>query len=162
MAYSAFAVANAFVQRAKEVGFGLSPMKLQKLMYYAQVWHLKVTKQPLMDDNFCRWKFGPVVPAVYHEFKDYGFRNIASMATTLARDDSGEDGYSVHVPKIPADDKTSWALIDAIVKRYGHVDAQTLSNMTHTQGSAWETGLNGGPADGSVITHTEMIEEKAL
>ena len=161
MAYSAFAVANAFIQRAKEKGFNLSPMKLQKLMYYAQVWHLKVANEPLLDDNFCRWKFGPVVPAVYHEFKDYGFRNIGSMATTLVDDGEGE-GYSVIHPKIPQEDETSWGLIDAIVKRYGRVDAQSLSEMTHKDGSAWHVGLRDGVADGSVITHDQMRGENSL
>lgn len=159
MAYSAFAVANAFVQRAKENGLSLSPMKLQKLMYYAQAWHLKVLECPLLDDNFCRWKFGPVVPAVYHEFKDYGYRPITSMATTLARDG---DGYSVHLPKIPSEDKAAWSLIDAVVKRYGHIDAQTLSEMTHRDGSAWAVGLADGQADGSVITHAQMQADKTL
>ena len=37
MAYSALAVANAFIERAKEGKLsGLTPMKLQKLLFYTQ------------------------------------------------------------------------------------------------------------------------------
>lgn len=156
MAYSAYAVANAFIQRAKEDKIpNLSPMKLQKLMYYAQAWHLRVKNEPLLDDNFARWKHGPVIPAIYHEFKDFGYKPITSMATTLSMDGDA-DGYSIHIPQIPASDKTAWSLIDAIIKRYGRVSAQTLSERTHGEGSGWAIGLHGVPADGSVITHDQI------
>ena len=54
MAYSAFAVANAFIERAEQGRIpNLTPMKLQKLLYFAQAWHLKGTQgRPLLDDNF--------------------------------------------------------------------------------------------------------------
>ncbi len=160
MAYSAYAVANAFVERAKEDKLhGLTPMKLQKLMYYAQVWHLRVLNCPLLDDNFARWKFGPVIPAIYHEFKDYGYKTITSMATTLAVENGG---YIVHVPKIPSDDTTAWSLIDAVISRFGSMPAQLLSERTHQPGSAWSEGLEGGHADGSVITHDQMKKDQTL
>lgn len=42
MAYSALAVANAFIEQAKAGKIqGLTPMKLQKLLFYTQSWHLK-------------------------------------------------------------------------------------------------------------------------
>lgn len=160
MAYSAYAVANAFVERAKEGKLnGLSPMKLQKLMYYAQALHLRVLSRPLLDDNFARWKFGPVIPAIYHEFKDYGYKPILSMATTLAVEDGG---YIVHVPKIPSEDKTAWSLVDAVISRYGSMSAELLSERTHQPGSAWAEGLVGEQADGSVITHEQMKNDKTL
>lgn len=161
MAYSAYAVANAFVQRAMDGAVPrLSPMKLQKLMYYAQLWHLQVLDRPLLDDNFARWKFGPVIPAIYHEFKDFGSQTITSMATTLSTDDG--DGFTMHVPKIPESDKTTWGLIDAIIKRYGPVSAQDLSERTHQPGSAWAQGLNDGIADGSVITHDQIKADTSV
>lgn len=160
MAYSAYAIANAFVQRSLEGKLsGLSPMKLQKLMYYAQAWHLKVKGAPLLDDNFARWKFGPVIPSIYHEFKDFGANDITARANTLSREDGR---YKVHIPKVPDDDQTTWALIDAIIKRYGDMSAQSLSARTHQEGSAWANGLNGAPADGSVITHAEIIEDSTV
>lgn len=164
MAYSAFAVANAFIQRAKEKRLkNLTPMKLQKLMYYAQAWHLRILQgDPLMDDNFCRWQFGPVVPAVYHEFKAYGYQAITKMAAARSPNPD-DDGYRVRlIPQIPGEDEASWGLIDAIITRYGSIDAQVLSAMTHEEGSAWEWGLQGKAADGSVITHQEMLADKTL
>ncbi|WP_447916191.1 Panacea domain-containing protein [Delftia acidovorans] len=160
MAYSAYAIANAFVQRSLEGKLsGLTPMKLQKLMYYAQAWHLRVMDRPLLDDNFARWKFGPVIPSIYHEFKDFGYREIDSRATTLSVD-GGK--YEMHVPKVPDHDATTWALVDAIIKRYGEMSAQTLSARTHQEGSAWAAGLADGVADGSVITHEQIKNDETI
>lgn len=156
MAYSAYAVANAFVQKAKDGRLpNLSPMKLQKLMYFAQAWHLKIAGTPLMDDNFARWQHGPVVPAIYHEFKAYGYRDIDRMATTLAFD---QGGYVMNVPTIPSEDASTWKLIDAIVNKYGSVDGPALSLLTHLPGSAW--AING--ADGSVITAAEIKADNTI
>ena len=156
MAYSAYAVANAFVQRAKEGRLpNLSPMKLQKLMYFAHAWHLKIAKTPLLDDNFARWQHGPVVPAIYHEFKAYGYMPIDRMATTLAFD-QGE--YVMNVPTIPSEDTSTWRLIDAVINKYGFIDGPTLSNWTHLPDSAW---AKKGP-DGSVITAAEIQSDATI
>lgn len=156
MAYSAYAIANAFIQKAMDGGLpNLSPMKLQKLMYFAQAWHLQIVDKPLMDDNFARWQHGPVVPAIYHEFKAYGYKPITHMATTLSVD---QGGYTMNVPTIPREDKSTWNLIDAIVKKYGHIDGPALSNLTHLPGSAW--AKNG--ADGSVITADEIKTDRTI
>lgn len=88
MAYSAQAVANAFIDRAqKGVIPDLTPMKVQKLLFYTQSWYLRFNNgAPLFDDNFERWKFGPVVPSIYHELKPYGYhaviRKISSVIQT--------------------------------------------------------------------------------
>ncbi len=158
MAYSAYAVANAFIRRAQEGRLmGLSPMKLQKLMYFAQVWHLRGTpdRRPLLDDNFARWTHGPVVPSIYHEFKAYGYQPIGRMATTLS---ANQNGYAMNVPTIPDEDRSAWGLIDAIIGKYGHLDATTLSSLTHLPGSAWAAG---GP-NGAVITAQEMINDATI
>lgn len=156
MAYSSFAIANAFVKRAQDGRLSnLSPMKLQKLMYFAQAWHLKVTGMPLMDDNFARWQYGPVVPAIYHEFKAFGYRPINRMATTLAVDG---DAFLMNVPTVPESDTNTWGLIDAIIRKYGGMDGPILSELTHVQGSAWALK----PADGSAITADEIKADATI
>jgi uncharacterized phage-associated protein len=157
MAYSAYAVANAFIQRAEQGRIpNLTPMKLQKLLYFTQAWHLRgAGGLPILDDHFARWQYGPVIPAIYHEFKAYGYRPITHMATTLAMNG---DSFAMLVPTVPPEDASTWSLIDAIINRYGSFDAQTLSNMTHKDGSAWSKK----PADGSVITAEEILADATI
>ena len=54
-------------------------LKLQKLLYYSQAVHLVLNnKTPLFNDDIEAWDYGPVVPSVYHEYKQYGFDAIPS------------------------------------------------------------------------------------
>lgn len=56
MSYSAIAVANSIIKVAKNKGVNdLTPMKIQKLMYFAQFFYLKNFEDgALIDDNFVR------------------------------------------------------------------------------------------------------------
>src|SRR5437762_397203 len=81
--YSARALANTFLELAKEEGKSLSPLQLQKLVYYAHGWNLGIRNAPLIDAPIEAWRFGPVVQSLYHEFKEYGNNPITSPAQDL-------------------------------------------------------------------------------
>jgi len=153
MAYSAMAVANAFIKRAEEGKLsGLTPMKLQKLLFFAQSWCLARGEEPLMDDVFCRWQYGPVIPSLYHEFKEYGAKPIAATGGHLVE----RDGKLLKVtPRMANDDPESWALIDEIIRVYGDYSGAQLSAITHEPDSAW--AKTGGP-DGGALRNEELAE----
>lgn len=153
MAYSALAVANAFIERAKEGKLsGLTPMKLQKLLFYTQSWHLRERDLiPLMDDHFARWQYGPVIPSLYHELKSYGSRPVTSLLSNLKPD---VDDFVIVTPKIPESDTYAHRLIDRIIKKYGKWSGTQLSNLSHEEGTAW--AIKGG--DGSAMDWKEMAE----
>lgn len=128
MAYSAKAIANTVIERARVKGIlDVSPMKLQKLIFYAQSWSLKLNNVELFTDPIERWDYGPVVRDVYHEFKGFGYQPITLLATDAL-------GYT---PVVRPDDEYSLDLIDRILDVYGQFSAIELSNMSHAQGSAW-------------------------
>lgn len=151
MAYSAMAVANAFIQRAQEGKLnGLTPMKLQKLLFFAQSWSLARDQEPLMDDVFCRWQYGPVIPSLYHDFKEYGANPITALGGhVVCRDDK----LIKVTPYIGKDDVESWALIDEIIKVYGEYSGSQLSAITHEEESAW--ARTGGP-DGGAMQNADL------
>jgi uncharacterized phage-associated protein len=66
-------VANAFLwlDQQDDEG-GVSNLKLQKLVYYAQGFFLAIFDRPLFEDRIEAWTHGPVVPALYHKYKNYG------------------------------------------------------------------------------------------
>ncbi len=47
----------------------LSHLRLQKLLYYAQSWHLAAVGTRLFGERIEAWQHGPVVPTVYAVFK---------------------------------------------------------------------------------------------
>ncbi len=94
----------------------LSPMKLQKLCYYAQGLYMAThSGEPLFDEDFEAWTFGPVIRNLYHDFSKYGWRNI---------------DMNVESPNIPAEKSE---FIKDIVESYGRYDGAALSTMTHRE-----------------------------
>jgi len=69
-------VANLFLSWANRDGDLITNLKLQKLLYYAQAWHLVHLKKCLFNETIEAWELGPVVPVAYKEFKRFSFRPI--------------------------------------------------------------------------------------
>ena len=162
MAYDPLAVANYFLEHAWENGDQLSNMKLQKLVYYAHGWHLALTEQPLIDRRIEAWPWGPVVPAIYHEFKFYGNEPILGLAPD-ALEDADDDG---EIPPcvIPEDSEGkpyAIRLLNRIYEVYGGYTPSQLSNMTHAEGTPWEqiSKQYGGQIPKRTVIEDEAIRE---
>ena len=115
----------------------MSNMKLQKMLYYEQGFHLAVFGTPLFEEEIEAWMYGPAVPAVYEVYKDYGYNGI----------DPGK------VEEISLSDREQ-ALFDEVYKVYGAFSAIGLMNMTHRE-SPW---ANTPAGVGSVISRDKMVE----
>lgn len=156
MAYPTVAIANAFISRAQNGLIpDLSPMKLQKLMFYAQSWHLKIYDEPLFDDFFAKWQYGPVIPSLYHEMKSYGASSINHLISTI--DGNGWNPSNLNVqfvtPVVPANDFRTNQLIDKIISVYGSLRATQLSALTHMEGTAWSQ-----TSDTSAVIDNETLK----
>jgi uncharacterized phage-associated protein len=120
----------------------MSAMKLQKLVYYCQAWHLVWEDEPLFPERIEAWASGPVVPALYDRH-----RGEYTIATWSAGDPSQL------APK-------QLASIDAILKHYGDHSAFWLSELTHKE-LPWREareGLPAGARSGREITTAAMSE----
>ena len=51
-------------------GDTISPLKLQKLLYYCQAWHYTIFNEVLFDERIEAWTHGPVVPSQYIRLYD--------------------------------------------------------------------------------------------
>jgi len=69
-------VSDFLLAESRERGEVLTNLKLQKLLYYAQAWHLATYDQELFAEDFRAWVHGPVLPSQYRRFKDYEWRPI--------------------------------------------------------------------------------------
>ena len=68
---SALEVANLFLFWANRDGDVITNLKMQKLLYYAQAWHLVNYGSPLFPDQIEAWDLGPVIRSVYRAFKSH-------------------------------------------------------------------------------------------
>ncbi len=99
-------------------GDNLSNLKLQKLVYYAQAFHLAINDgEPLFDDTIEAWANGPVVPSLFHEFK-------AHESGAIPRPES------VDLSRFDAETRE---ILDEVWNVYGQFSAWRLRDMTNEE-----------------------------
>lgn len=143
MSYPAFAVANTLIERSKMTGVPLTPLKLQKVMYFLTSEYAKVTGgDNLMLDNFQAWAYGPVVPAIYQVFKSFRANPITGYATD-------SQGYilKVTVAENPAFERT----LNRVWGATANKTPTQLVTISQAGGSAWSQTWNDEAGDGDPI-----------
>jgi uncharacterized phage-associated protein len=138
MPYTAKQVANEFFELAKRDGSQLTPMQLQKLVYFAYGWYLAITGERLLNERVQAWQWGPVIPSLYGEFKPYGSGPITHPAT----DYFFEDGtLAFRAERLESGDEAKDSLARQVIGKvwnlYGKYSAAQLSSMTHAANSPW-------------------------
>lgn len=126
-------VADYFLKLADdESGEYLSNLKLQKLLYYAQGFHLAAYNEPLFDEPVLAWIYGPAVPKIYH--------NEDSARYGIQPPDDADFSFSKNVRKI----------LDDVYYVYGQFSGWKLSELTHNEPPWAETET------GAEITYDKM------
>ena len=149
MSYFAVSVANSIIKLAKARNItDLTPMKLQRLMYFAQFWYVKNFEHFLINDNFVRWKFGPVIPSIYYELKNYGSMHVDSYIRQLSPNNEA-------VVYMIDNNPNAWNFLNEVLDTYGHLDGTSLSAITQRDNSAWSRG-----EIGTAITKQDMLDAK--
>lgn len=108
-------VANYFIWLANTLSGSITNMKLQKLVYYAQGYHLALYSEPLFAEQIRAWAHGPVAPPLYHEYSVYGSKAIPSP-----------EGFDVS-----AYSGRVILLLDEIYAQLGHFSAWELRERIH-------------------------------
>jgi uncharacterized phage-associated protein len=114
-------IANKFLERANAAGKTLTPMQLLKLVYIAHGWMLGLYGIPLTRDRIEAWKFGPVIPNLYHAIKHCGDGPVLNELPTQ------------NDQLVPVEED----LIRQIYDIYGGHSGIALSNITHQVGTPW-------------------------
>jgi uncharacterized phage-associated protein len=123
---------------------GMTTMKLQKLVYYAQAWSLVWDEEPLFDQPIEAWSNGPVVRELFD----------AHRGMFMVREGDIQRGNwhdLTHEQK---------ATIRAVLHAYGGRSSQWLSDLTHRE-PPWRDAraeLPDGVRGNRVITHGEMAD----
>jgi uncharacterized phage-associated protein len=167
MSYDPKAIANYLLARAKSDSQTLTPMKMQKLVYFAHGWHLAIKNEALINEQVEAWEFGPVIPSLYSAFRRFGDQAITepaqrSRSEVHAAMQRGSDSpFNPTLDDCPEQAGFTKALLDKIWSVYGGYDAIQLSNMTHAEGTPWRTVFdehNGRLPKGTDI-RTDLIRD---
>lgn len=112
-------VAKYFIHLSEEnTPYAITPLKLQKLVYYAQGFHLRETGKPLFNEDLLAWDHGPVVRKLYNDYKHLGYFTISWEPF----DDANNELSRREIKTI----KDVW-------ENYGHLDGKFLEELTHQE-----------------------------
>jgi uncharacterized phage-associated protein len=107
----------------------ITNLKLQKLLYYVQGWHLALHNQPAFPEPLQAWVHGPAQPQVYAQYKKFRWNPISEeISVSLIKDP--------HLIKH----------IEEVLSVYGTETAYALEHRTHLE-APWQNARQGLPPD---------------
>lgn len=137
MSLKAKQVAEYFLALEEEdAGDTISNLKLQKLCYLAQGFYLAIYGKKLFDEEIEAWTHGPVVPELYHVYKEYKNQAIPKPKKL---------DFSIY-------DEETIEFLNEIYSVFGQYSAWVLRNITHA-GKPWKDAYN---ENGGVISIDSM------
>jgi uncharacterized phage-associated protein len=138
---SADRVAAWLINLSYEKKSPVSNLKLQKLLYYAQAWHLVFFEGPLFGEEIEAWVHGPVVPAVFRRYREHRWGSISKPENVPA----------------PA---PAASHLEEVWRVYGSLTAYDLERLTHSE-KPWKNariGLTPDASSNAVISKASIQE----
>lgn len=125
----------------------ITPMALQKMLYYAQAFFQVLFQKPLFTETCQAWVHGPVYPEVYFKYRDFGCDPVRSPELRLCRTESGLSECEIR-------------FLDAIIAAFGCYSGSMLRWMTHNEQPWMETRGSLRPTDRSAtIISSTLIND---
>ena len=146
---SARLVAQYFLAQSVASGGAVTPLKLQKLVYYAYAHVLALTANRLFSEPIEAWQHGPVVPDLYHALKEFGKHPIGEefleqLSVERVEEPSGHFDFEVQF------------IMDGVFREYMPTNTATLREQTHVE-RPWIRAWNREGED-KRITDDDLLE----
>ena len=150
-------VAKYFLLRTEEDGELVSPLKMQKLVYFAYAHHLAETKKRLFNEKIEAWPLGPVVRSLYDELKKYGSSPIDVKQYT------GITSSAQATKFVSIFDKDTLGVLNKVYDGYQTFTPFELVTLAHRE-NAWlkaREGLKPDENGSRVIKDADIIQQYA-
>ena len=138
--YKVETIAKSILSLAASKKETVSHLKLQKLLYFVQGWHLACLKSSLFEEDLQAWAHGPVVPSIFDKCKTQG-----TMYTQIK-----ESLFPSEEKQIKSD---SSKLIEAVYLQYAQYSGTSLEFITH-QHEPWKKAYTKG--QNSIIEKNDL------
>lgn len=129
-------VTDYVICRLADGGVHVNQLKLQKLLYYIQAWHLAHHGRPLVSGRFQAWVHGPVNRDVFNRY-----RGTKMLYSTMGREDVRAGFNSDMVFQ-----REERAFIDAVLDVYAPLSGDQLEALTHRE-DPWMLARSGRSPD---------------
>jgi uncharacterized phage-associated protein len=130
-AVDAKGLANLFLDWSAAGDRPLSPMKIQKLLFFAHADFLIRVGRPLVKQEFEAWDYGPVIPSVYREFKRFKDQPITDKALSFNPISAAPEVSSCKLSLVDLE------VVRRIFDFYSRLDAIHLSQLSHEFEGVW-------------------------
>ncbi|QKF64112.1 Panacea domain-containing protein [Campylobacter corcagiensis] len=137
-------VAKYILAKCTNDGHPISNLQLQKILYYIQYEFLTKYDEPLFEDDFEAWKFGPVIPSIYYKYCAGGSLKI------ISNDNADEDFNDLYL--------NQKYVIDEIVEKQRIKYPWNLVNEVHKKNKAWDKVFSQGAGSGKIIQQKDIKE----
>ena len=114
-------IADYICHRALSADTDISPLKLHKLLYYVEAWHLAFFDTSIVPGKFQAWVHGPVCRPLYSRY-----RNTKSMYCGILEEDLRHDNFD----GLSEDNKSH---IDNVLETYLKFSDTQLEALTHRE-----------------------------
>lgn len=140
MAITPLQLGSELVRRSTARKQSLTNLSAQKLAYFAHGWHLALLGQPLVNENFEAWRYGPVLPDLYHVFKVFSGNPIPSDHPLIEQQPRLDDA------------SMSAQLIERVLDVYSGYGSTGLVSISHDPNGPWYPAYH-SPTVSSVMPH---------
>lgn len=115
-------------------GSTVSPLKLQKLLYYEQAWFMVMggRENTLFRDSPQAWVNGPVYPTIYQIYKNKTTNMCDHLRASDFTDQDPLEAFKYYYDKICLGPEYS-ELIESVITLYGAKTQNQLIFMTHSE-----------------------------
>ena len=155
---SASLIADYIIYKGKGA---LTPLQIIKLAYISHGFTLALLKRPLISNRIEAWKYGPVIPAIYHLLKHNGGSLVSELQYCGTKLNNSNISKRLEFLEKAIDEECR-QIIDKVFASYGHLTAMQLSCLTHDKNTPWsecyqKTKLHTEIPNNVIQRHYEMI-----
>lgn len=106
----------------------VTPLALQKLLYYAQAFNKVINREFMFNDDCEAWVHGPVYREIYYRYKNFGYNPIED-----------EMEFDEEEMNLTNNEKE---ILDSVIANLGCYSGRILEKMTHSE-KPWLETRNG-------------------
>ncbi len=130
-------------------------MHLHKLLYNAHGWHSGIEGEPLLDEMVQAWDYGPDVPSIHYEFRDFGPSPIDRLAVRIRWE---QGSVRMHVPHVDPDDESAGVILRRVRRVYAKRSGVELSRLINVPQTPRSETRRKYPKIRRVVTPNEAIQ----
>ena len=120
MTITTFQAAKALGQIS---GWSISNFTMQRVLYLANMVYIGRYDEPLVDEYFEAWDYGPILPKLYHKVKCYASRPVQNIFRSVPDIDKDTEEYKI---------------IKLSFNKFGIMYPPRLIGLTQAEGGGWD------------------------